>query len=239
MKRIIACLLLLLIAVPSFAATWGEILAQVRLLEKDNVSTSYRWTDQQLLDRANLIQDDICVKTFCLQKRSYSTTASGTQEYRLPEDCIKVNRVGYFIAGSTSAYKKLTFTTVAGQDQANATWQKTSEATGLPTEYYRRGDYLGLKPAPSSTYCGTNYVQLDYVARASTMTLTTDVPLNGDYTLTAFHQALVYGIAALCEYDKGNVSGYTTLQTVYLDWLMKIYTIVSTEPEKGMLNFTK
>lgn len=238
MKLKIAAFLLLLSA-PVYGMTWADILAQVRLLEKDNVSTSYRWTDAQLLARANIIQEDICVKTFCLQKRYYITTSSGTGEYRLPTDCIKILRAGYFISGSTAAYKRLTYTTIAGQDLQNGNWQKTMEAEGLPLEYYRRSDYIGLKPTPSNSYYGTDYIQMDYVANASSMTNTTDIPLNGDYMLYPFHQAIVYGVAALCEYDRGNTAGYTNLQTVYLDWLAKIYTIVYTEPEKAYLNFTK
>lgn len=240
MKRIALILgFLFAVSVQSFSMDWADILAQVRQLEKDNIATSYRWTDQQLLDRANIVQDDICVKTFCLQKRDYITTVAGIEEYRLPSDCLKITRAAYYVSGSTAAYKKLTFTTIGGQDAASAYWEKTAEATGQPKEYYRRIDYIGLVPAPSSSYSGTNYIQLDYVVKASTMGAATDIPFNGDYTLYPFHQAIVYGIAAMCEYDKGNSAGYTTMQTVYLDWLMKIYTIVYTEPEKGMLNFTK
>jgi hypothetical protein len=237
MKRLLTLLFCFSISIPAFSMTWGDILAQVRLLEKDNVSTSYKWTDQQLLDRANQIQDDVCAKTFCLQSRYYISTSTGIQEYRLPSDCLKIIRAAYAISASSTSFKKLTYTTIAGQDKDNAsTWQST---TGLPTEYYRRTDYIGLRPIPSSAYSGTNFIQLDYIVRASSMSSTTDVPFNGDYTLYPFHQAIIYGVAALCEYDKGNTTGYTTMQTVYLDWLMKIYTIVYTEPEKAYLNFTK
>jgi hypothetical protein len=236
-KRIVSILVCLIVSVPAFAMDWAGILAQVRMLEKDNVSTAYRWTDQELLDRANMIQDDMCAKTFLLQKRYYISTSSGTQEYRLPSDCIKILRAGYMINGSTDAYKKLTFVTIAGKDSADSNWQ--NKADGLPLEYYRRSDYVGLIPAPSASYYGTDYLQVDYVVRASSMSATTDIPFNGDYTLYPFHQAIIYGICALCEWEKGNSAGYTTMQTVYLDWLMKIYTIVGTEPEKGMLNFTK
>lgn len=236
-KGIISILLFLIASVPAFAMTWADILAQIRLLQKDNVSTAYRWTDQNLLDRANIIQDDICVKTFLLQKRYYIDTSSTTQEYRLPSDCIKILRAGYMISGSTDAYKKIAYVTMAGKDHADSNWQY--KADGLPLEYYRRSDYIGLIPPPSDSYDGSDYLQIDYVAYASSMTGTSSVPFNGDYTLYPFRQSIVYGVCALCEYDRGNMSGYTTMQTVYLDWLMKIYTIVYTEPEKGMLNFTK
>jgi len=216
--------------------TTGEIISQVRLMERDNNSSNYRWTDQNLIDRINIIQDDICTRTFCLQTRYYITTSSDTREYRLPSDLINIIRVGYFIASSTGAYKKLPWTSLAGQDQANPYWQNM--ASGLPLEYYRRVDYIGLKPVPSSSYYGTDYIQLDYNVRASSVSSSSDIPLNGNYNLYGFHQAIIYGVAALCEFDKGNNNNYVALQTIYEGWIAKIKELYYTEPDKN-INFAK
>jgi len=236
MRKILSTVATLFIACHVYALTAGDIISQVRYLERDNNSTSYRYTDQILIDRINIIQDEISAKTACLQKRYYISTSTGTQEYRLPSDCQNIIRVGYLVSGSTDAYKKLPYTTIAGQDKENGYWQNLAD--GIPKEYYRRADYIGLVPAPSAAYSGTDYIQLDYNTRASSVSLTTDVPLNGNYNLYAFHQAIIYGVAAMCEYDKGNTANYTTLFTVYNDWLNRIKEIYYTEPDKN-LNFTK
>jgi len=229
-------LLLLFASSNVFALTTGNIISQVRLMERDCNSDNYRYTDQTLIDRINIIQDEISAKTFCIQKRYYISTSSSTQEYRLPSDCQNIIRVGYLVSGSTDAYKKLPYTTIAGQDKENGYWQNLAD--GTPKEYYRRADYVGLVPVPSDAYSGTNYIQLDYNTRASSVSLTTDIPLNGNYNLYAFHQAIIYGVAAMCEYDKGNIANYGALQTVYNDWLTRIKEIYYTEPDKN-LNFTK
>jgi len=237
MRKIILWFLLLTISVLSaYCMTTQQIIDQVRLLEKDNNSANYRYTDQNLIDRINIIQDEIAIKTMCIQSREYIDTIDGTQEYRLPENCLNIIRVGYMVLNSTDAYKRIPWTTIAGQDIANAYWQNL--ANGNPTEYYRRTDYIGLKPAPSSTYAGTDYIQIDYNIRPTMLTLVTEIPLDGIYNLTGFHQAIIYGVAALCEYDKGNTNGYTLMQTIYVDWLAKIKDIYYTEPDKNT-NFVR
>lgn len=236
MKKLLVSIIFLFLTSFSYALTTGDIISQVRLLERDNNSANYRWTEQNLIDRINIIQDDICTRTFCLQTRYYITTSTDTREYRLPSDLINIVRVAYYITNSTDAYKKLAWTSLGGQDQANPFWQNM--ASGLPTEYYRRVDYIGLKPAPSSSYEGTDYVQLDYNVRASSVSSSTDIPLNGNYNLYGFHQAIIYGVAALCEFDKGNNANYVTLQTIYENWITKIKELYYTEPDKN-INFAK
>jgi hypothetical protein len=228
-------LLIFLLNISAFCLTESEIESQVRTMVNDN-GVSQRYTSAKILGLINIVQDDICAKTFALQKRYYISTSTGIAEYRLPSDCIQILRVAYSVSGSTSVYKRLTYTTIAGQDTSNSLWENQ---TGEPKEYYRRADYIGLKPVPTATYSGTNYIQMDYVVRASSLTNSTDVPFNGDYGLYAFHQAIVYGVVALCEYDKSDNAKYTTMMTIYTDWLNKIIAIVNNVPEKSYLNFTK
>lgn len=236
MKKLISVLILSCITSISYALTVGDIISQVRLLEKDSNSNNYRYSDQSLIDRINIIQDDICTRTFCLQTRYYITTSTDTREYRLPSNLINIIRAAYYIPNSTGSYKKLIWTSLGGQDAANPYWQNM--ASGLPTEYYRRVDYIGLKPAPSSSYEGTDYIQLDYNVRASSVSLTTDIPLDGNYNLYGFHQAIIYGVAALCEFDKNSDARYATLQTIYEGWIAKIKELYYTEPDKNV-NFIK
>lgn len=199
-------------------------------------SASQRYTDQQYLDKINIVQDDICAKTFALQKRYYISTSTNTSEYRLPSNCIQLLRVAFSVSGSTSVYRRLTYTTIGGQDNVSSLWQNQS---GEPKEYYRRADYIGLKPYPTGSYSGTDYLQIDYVVRASSMSNSTDIPFNGDYSLYFAHQAIIYGVVAMCEYDKSDMNKYTTMMTIYTDWINKIIAIVNNVPEKSYLNFTK
>lgn len=233
MKKLIVVLLALFACTLSYAMTAGELCTQIRHKVRDNQTLS-RLSDAQIYAKMNMIQEEMCAKTLALQKRYYITTSTSNstgREYRMPNDCIKVLRVAYAINSSTTAFKKLIWTSVGGQDKANSQWENS--ATGEPKEYYKRIDYIGLKPNPSSSYVGTNYLRVDYAVNATAMSATDSVPFNGDYTLYPFHQSIVYGTVAMIEYEKGNTNAYTLMQTIYLDWLKQMTDIAFTEKDRN------
>lgn len=208
-----------------------SILAEVRRIVRDTNSSNYRWTDAILTERTNAIQNYVCVKTLCVQGRTYLTTTASTREVSISSDCLAILRAAYYITGSTEAYKKLIWTSIGGQDYQSNTWQNFGE--GLPTEYYKRAGYIGLKPVPSSTYAGSNKIQLDYSVMASSLTSGTDIPFNSEVYLYPYHDALVYGVAALCFWDMGNINDFTIAEAKFKDIVDTMKSVVAIEPDKN------
>lgn len=240
-KLILLCFAIFLVfAVKSYSGyynTLSTIQNQVRVLLRDNNSdtTKRRWTDAELTERINLVQNSMVMRTMCLQGRAKLTTETNRAEYRLPDDCMKVLRVAYEISASTGNYYKLGWSSLAGQDKTKY-WEQTP--AGQPTEYYSRRNFIGFKPKPSASYSGADKARIDYVVIPSTLSASTDVPFNGDYSLYSFHEGIVYGTVALCLWAEGNTTEFTLAETKYREIITLLEKTYYTEPDKNV-DFTK
>lgn len=194
-----------------YTITLSDIRNDIRIQIKDNSSdtSNRRYSDSVLNARINLVQDEITEQTRCLITRITTHTVAEQREYRYPSNMLApirlayaINVTSYTVYSSTGiSYKRLSYNTIGNLDRGLSSWENTG--SGLPTDYYERGQYYGLKPKPSTVYSSTFSVQIDYYMTASTMSADTDVPFNGDVTLSAYHKLLIMGVVIMCRRDMG------------------------------------
>lgn len=207
--RKLKCLLLfigfMVVSQCGYATTRGEIRRQVRYDIQDTtdtVSINTRFSDTILNVRINLVQEKITAETLCLYGRCFITPVAEQAEYRLPTDCLIVDRVSFLsITSSTSSYKKLDQWTLSGLDADVPAWEYAS--SGLPTKYYIRRNLIGLYYKPSSTYATARALKIDYYKKADDMTSDDDVPFDSDYSLTTYHNLVVLGTVIMCKRSMG------------------------------------
>lgn len=216
-------LIICLLATSGFCYNLGQLRNHIRLLVKDTNSdtTKRRWSDAILNERINIAQDEVIKYTRCLESRITMDTVANTKEYQLPANCVVVERVAYSIYtstygvnSSTAGYKRLIYVTIAGKDKdVLSGWEATSASN--PTEYYIRGStIIGLHPTPSSSYAGSNRLQIDYTINASSMTNDTDIPFNGSNQLYNYHSIIMSHVVAYCKYDENDLNSFSL-------WLQK------------------
>ena len=206
MRKYLLSIAMLLVVSPAQCLTRGEIRTQVRWLVGDTeVSTTtnkQRWTDDIINARINIVQEEIARQTRCSYGRALSTPTAGIQEVLLPSDVLNIDRVTFIsISGSTVAYRKLEGVTMPGLDRDNPTWE--SLPAGIPRYYYIRGQYIGLVPAPSSTYAVSKALKIDYYKKPAALTTDSCEPFDGDYALSAYHDLLIKGVVIMCRKDNG------------------------------------
>ena len=245
MKRILLgiallCLVSVKVHPASYYYTVSTLETAIRELLRDNLTdtTKQRWTDAQLLDRINIIQQAMVRNTFCLQSQYTIDTTSTTREYALPSDCLKVIRVSYDVAASTVGdghYYKLTWASIAGLD-ATSNWE--AKAVGKPLDYYERAGYIGLPTIPSATYYGDDKLKIDYVVIPSSVSASTDIPFNGNYSLYPFHEGIIYGVASLCLWAEGNMQEFTIAEAKYKEIIATLDKIYNTQLDRNT-NFTR
>jgi hypothetical protein len=221
--------------------TVGTLEDAIRVLLRDDNSdtTKRRWSDAQLLDRINLIQQAMVRTTLCLQDQYKIETSSTTREYRLPADCLKVYRVSYDVSTSTTAkgnYYKLPWTSVAGLDSSLSTWE--DNAAGKPQEYYERENYIGINPIPNANYYGPDKLKIDYVVNPSSLTASSDIPFNDDYSLYPFHEGIIYGVVSLCLWSQGEMSEFAIAEAKYKEIMALLEKTYNTQLDRNT-NFTR
>jgi hypothetical protein len=217
MKRIFGSLLFVIVFTSvSFALTLGEIRQQVRYDISDSTDTvniNSVFTDTTLNARINMVVDQITSYTRCLKGRCLITPIAETQEYRLPEDCIAVDRVAFVsVAVSSTTYRKLVGREFVGLDVTYPTWE--SQGSGCPREYYIRRNLLGLYPKPSATYAQVRALKLDYYKRSAQMVSDSDEPFDGDYSLRQYHYLVITGVTVMCRRSL-NID-YSSLKSEFL-----------------------
>jgi len=237
MKKIVklgVILLLGLIALemPVFALTRVEIKAEVRYCVRDTTSTvnNPRWSDDCLNNRVNIVQKEIALITNALKGRCLITPIAETQEYRMPNDLATIDRVSFFVSGSTTAYKKLESVSMYALDRDIANWENMG--SGLPRQYYERRNYIGLYPKPSSTYATSQALKIDYYKKPDDLILDTSEPWDGDYSLRAYHNLIVLGVSILCKKDEGNITEMQSLQSEYNVMLNLMKQYIATKPDE-------
>lgn len=184
-----------------------DIETQARRLLRDTSTdpNKQRWSSQQMWDRVNMGEIDIIVRTRCLTRRAWETSVTDISEYELPLDWIASLRVSYAIkplTGTTTGYKRIEYYTLDGLDTWKSGWEEAD--SGYPSKYYYRNTKICIQPAPSSTYAGSKFIQLDYAYRCSSMTADADVPFDGVRYLYPYHPIIVWYVVAMCKYDEGD-----------------------------------
>ena len=214
----------------------GEIRAEIR--RQVNDINSMRWSDAVLNDRINAAQDDIAWRTRFVVNRTTIATSVGVMEYSLPADCLIPIRVSYDTDGSslTVKYEELTYATIPKLDRDGGQyWETTS--SGCPTDYYYRGNLIGIYPPPGQNYIPPRGdLRVHYVARPSTMTADSSIPYSvgtNEYrNLFPFHQLIVWHVCAQCAADEKDTGMMNFYWSKFLTDIQQIIAHFNNQPDK-------
>jgi len=232
LKRIWVLLSVLLLACNiSFALNRGNIRSQIRyfICDTSTISTQQRWTDSILNQRINLAQYDICAKTFCLQSRAKIDTVTGTREYILPDDFYTIIRAAFEISTSAGDFERLGWVSIRKLD-LDGSWE--DDSNGKPLEYYIRRNRIGLVPAPSSSYSGSQTLQIDYAEIPDEMNSDTDIPFNGRKRLYPYHELIVWRVVADCMCDDRQMNMADYYEKKYMTKLGMMKNELNIIPDK-------
>jgi hypothetical protein len=203
-----------------------QIEAEVRRQVQDVSET--RWTDAQLYSIIEMAHIDVVRKSRCLQGTTVYTTYQSTREYTLPSDLLLVERVGFKILNSTSAYEKMERMTLFGLDADRTQWQ--TEGNGKPLEYYIWGNQLGLVPPCSNTYAG-NYLKIWYVVSPSSMTTDSSTPFNDYKFLYPYHELIIWRAAMICKTEERLFGEAAALENRYYYLLTIMIKELNSKPD--------
>jgi len=195
-KNIIAIILLAVWNL--YPLTFEDIVKQVRLKLQDTGPTSqdYYYNNDDLYRQINIVQNEIVNLTDAIETYTIMSVTAGQREYQKPSDVLRIKRVAFWIKPSTTAFKRLDFITLNGLDVQTSHWQKLAD--GQPTKYYERGNYIGLVPAPSTSYSTSSALCINYIklpTQISTSTLTNEA-FDGLSYLKPYHSIIVIGTVA-------------------------------------------
>ena len=175
---------------------WSEILAEIKRSLKET-TTSGHWTDAEYLRRANNIQNDICMKTFCLEKTATLVYDSGTSSYTRPTNCFRIKQVVF--------NDKRINGVLADELDLRARFGEQDWRTliGSTNCYYQDSTKIILYPL-STASATTDIVTIKYYSTPTAMTTTSSVPFDGLDSLTGALQALIDGVVYRCMLEDQN-----------------------------------
>ena len=175
---------------------WSEILAEIKRCLKEP-TTGGHWTDAEYLRRANAIQNDICMKTFCLQKTATLVYDSGTSSYTRPANCFRIKQVIFNDKRINGVLAdELDLRAKFGEQD----WRTLIGSTNC---YYQDGAKIILFPL-SATSATTDVVTMKYYSIPTAMTTTSSVPFDGVDYLVNVEQALIDGVIYRCMLEDQN-----------------------------------
>ncbi len=228
-KRIIACLGLLYFASTSFSATLSEIRSDVRYSIRDTTATTnnYKYSDVFLNYRINQTAQEIARATLPIYTSKLISTVTGQMEYTVSTDTAKIDRVCMWqTVSTTDNYKKLTFATLSNlDDRKGSTWE--SSGAGNPTDYYVRGNIVGLVPKPDGAHSFTNALKVYYYKIPIDMCSDSAEPWEGIYNLKDYHSLIVIGVTYKCKKDVGDQT-WKDDYTTFLSGLARMQTDLNT-----------
>lgn len=196
----------------------------------------------------NTAQLHFCDLTECAIRQSTVTCSNGVREYNLLStvnvvngDYLRLAKQGieYWLITSGGASSNST-RFIAGDllprreiqwlNQYDLGWRQSTGAD--PEAYYERFDggqrFLGLTPPPRIGSSETGKVILPYVAKPSSMTVSTSIPFTFGSTtrddLEPYHQALVHYAASELEKLRLNVQASQTQLQLFLGYVQRFFT---------------
>lgn len=237
MKKLIK-ILSILIFVPSiiYALTLSDIRDEVRLQIRDN-STTQTYTDAQLNKRIQIVEQEIAQATYPIYTKQLISPVTGQAEYTISSDTAKIDKVVYLNTSSTTSYKKLNFSTIKSLDaDKGIMWENLP--SGLPTNYYTRGNIIGFVPAPGSGFCNPNSVKIYYYKKPQGVSSDSDVPFDDIYSLYPYHYLVTLGTTIKCKKDRQ--MDITADVQMYNTGIAQMKYDVSNEPDRaGTVTVTK
>lgn len=184
-------------------ANINEIVTDCRsLLDEKSDATNKFWVDTEIVRWANEGSEMFTSATRVLCKfYSYTISASDVKndrEFRLSSDFITFDEGGVLYND-----KPLTEVSIQELDEWKGTdWRSH---TGTSHSYFRRGDYIGLYPKPTTG----DVLKYYGIERCPAMVIDDGVaPLSGDYRMVAFRRYIRDYALAFCWYKKGEMGYY-------------------------------
>lgn len=161
---------------------------------------------------------ETCAKARLIASNGSFSVVDDTAGYILTTQLTKFFDIDEYPGGGISTVdssgreRRLIKTTKAQLDDEVPSWR--TESSGIPKHYYRRGNYVYLRPAPDSTI---DTIKVDFIAISNDFNDDNIAPFNQLTHLEPFHYALVIYLkarakakvgkseeaaAAMAEYDK-------------------------------------
>ena len=219
MKRLLLFILVLFVTAPVGALTRGDIRDQIRLFVNDTDTSLPNWTDAQLNTRIEMAQIDVVKFSRCLQNTTYYTMVASQTMYAIGQDMLSIERVSYYIVGSTSGYRNMKRYTIPGLDTENDVWENSTR--GQPDKYYIWSSTIGLVTPPSISYSGKDKLKIQYVVMPSSFVADTSVPFNDVPYLYPYHELIIWYVVSMCKVDERLYSDAQYFDTKYYN-LLKI-----------------
>lgn len=219
----LALLILIGGASKGWSLTLSDLITRSRLYLKDTsaLTNRQRFSDTQITSFINDGQSEVNARTWSVVNSTTIGILAGTTEYILPPDFVVPVRV-------TVNNVPIPERTLSFLDSAESSW--VGDPSSNIREYYIRVDSpnfttareaIGVHPVSSAT--ATMLVQ--YVAQPTLLSNSSDIPFNGAYRLTPFHQALAYYAA----YRGYLIIGDTGSAAVYLKDYMDLMTVMESD----------
>ena len=199
----------------------------------------------------NTAQLHFCDLTECAIRQSTISASNGVREYNLLStvnvpsgDYLRLAKQGpeYWLITSGGASSNST-RFIAGDllprreiqwlNQYDLGWRASTGAD--PYAYYERMDggqrFFGLTPPPRIGSSETGRIILPYVAKPSSMTVSTDVPFTFGSTtrndLEPYHQALVHYAASELEKLRLNAEGVQVQMQLFLGYVERFFRLMA------------
>lgn len=173
-------------------------------------------TDEAIYDWINDAIREICVMNNVTQKSASQNTVSGTAEYVLPTDILKLYSV--WVAGI-----KVPVNTLQEWEERNSGAEVNGALSGQPTETYLWANTLTLYPTPDSEYV----LKVNYVYAPTEMANYTDeLPLPVGYHL----RILAYCMAQVALQDDDN-NRYSLLMSEFQNGTTSLLDQLNTEED--------
>lgn len=203
---------------------WSEILAEIKRSLKEPEDKEGHWKDSELLRRANLVQADVCKKSFCIRKTDTLTLDTTVFKYPKPQRCINIVEVLFNnirIKGTTE--DQIDSYAIAGR----STKTKWREVIGAPVCYIDDYTDIFLYPNPQDA---TAILEMTYYSLADNMTTNDSLPFNNLSFLEDEAQLIIDGVLMRCFLEDKD-DRYSVYQKLYKDGLVILISKLRSAPD--------
>jgi len=182
----------------------SELIADVR--SRADEDTADFWTNSMLTTWLNQASLELAFRLENLEEMDTQNTTSGTANYTLPSDCIKLLRVQV----DSLPLRPITFSRL---DAFETKGSPSTDTEGTPEWFYLWKDQIYVYPTPSESV--TSGLKILYVKRPAAMSADEDEP---DHPEQFHHLLALYALYRALQRDMM----YSQARDVLQEWLDEI-----------------
>ena len=192
MKKLLLGLLILVFAFQVFAGSQqassvlaSTIITNARYILNDTDSSSYFWSDAELLVWLNDGQRDIAGKAQCYEATESVTLSSGLLEYAVQTAYLKIKAVLY----TDSSSNKIALEKGSPEDVGKTGQSFDASSLREPHFWYEFGGYVGIYPTIATVSTTTPETAILYLVKRPSDLASTDtvvLPAQYDKALTLY-----------------------------------------------------